>query len=367
MTYRIFYYLANIAIRVFFRRIYLNGADKIDPSKAYLITSNHPGGFIEPVIMACLFPRDLYFLVRGDLFKKKLLGKILVATHQIPIFRFKDGFSELRNNQQSINKVVDALGERKAVMIFAEGSTKYLFHIRPLQKGFARIAFQAFDAYPDLDIDILPIGISFSNVSKMGSDVIINVGDSFSARNYYDVDPNIQNQNIRKLVSTTEKAMKELIVTKHENETVNDLRRIWADKTQKRGEGFFPRVEVSDEVFNHLKNSNIEPEKTHVQRVFGAKNALYWLYYPLAIPSIVFMYLPKMVAYGFQEAKVNDEEFKSAILVAFGIFNTLLMSIIFVTLFWVLFGLKIMLFSVLVLILSSFFHLFVWENARKQQ
>jgi len=365
MTYRIFYFFTNIAIRVFFRKIYINGADKIDPSKAYIITSNHPGGFIEPVIMACLFPRDLYFLVRGDLFRKKLLRKILIATHQIPIFRFKDGFSELRNNQESINMVVDALGERKAVMIFAEGSTKYVFHVRPLQKGFARIAFQAFEAYPDLDIEILPIGISFSNVSKMGSDAIINVCDSFSARKYYDADPNIQNKNIRKLVSTAEKAMKELIVFKKEEESVTDLRREWSDKTKLRKEGFLPRVEVSNEVLNHLKSTDFEPKNNPVPKVFGTKNPFYWLFYPLALPSMVFMYLPKMATYGFQEAKVKDEEFKSAMLVALGISNTLVFSIIFIILFWIFFGWKVMLISTLTLMVSAFFHLFVWENARK--
>jgi 1-acyl-sn-glycerol-3-phosphate acyltransferase len=366
MTYRIFYFFANIAIRVFFRRIYLNGADKIDPSKAYIITSNHPGGFIEPVIMACLFPRDLYFLVRGDLFRKKLLRKILIATHQIPIFRFKDGFSELRNNQESINMVVDALGERKAVMIFAEGSTKYVFHVRPLQKGFARIAFQAFEAYPDLDIEILPIGISFSNVSKMGSDAIINVGDSFSARKYYDEDPNVQNKNIRTLVSMAENGIKKLIVDKKEEESVNDLRREWSEKTKSREEGFFPRVEVSHEVFDDLKNRSFEPENTHVPRVFGSKNSFYRLFYPFALPSMVFMYLPKKATYGFQEAKVKDEEFKSAILVAFGMLNTIVFAIIFSAIICIFFGWKVMLLSMLCLIVSAFFHLFVWENARKK-
>src|SRR5690606_17363187 len=104
MVYRFFYYLANVAIRIFYRRIYINGLENIKDNQAYFISSNHPAGFMEPIIMACLFPIDLHFLVRGDLFKNPFLRWILVSTHQIPIFRMKDGFTNLRNNKETVER-----------------------------------------------------------------------------------------------------------------------------------------------------------------------------------------------------------------------------------------------------------------------
>ena len=95
MFYQFLKILVGFTLRIFYRKIYMTGTEHVKKGKAQLVASNHPNGFLEPLIMACYFPKDLHFLVRGDVFDNPFLKPILTSTHQIPIFRFRDGFSKL--------------------------------------------------------------------------------------------------------------------------------------------------------------------------------------------------------------------------------------------------------------------------------
>src|SRR5690606_19756395 len=129
------------------------------------------------------FPRDLYFLVRGDLFENKIIKYFLEATHQIPIYRFKDGFSKLRNNADSIQAATDVLVKNKCLLIFVEGGTKSIKKLRPLQKGFVRMASEAVQKNPQIDLEILPLGINFSDSTTFRSEVMIKIQTPVSIQN----------------------------------------------------------------------------------------------------------------------------------------------------------------------------------------
>jgi 1-acyl-sn-glycerol-3-phosphate acyltransferase len=184
MVYRLLRVLANIIIRLYYRKIYISGLDRIPADKPVLIASNHPNGFLEPIIMACNWPRSLGFLVRGDLYDNKFLQPIMKATNQIPIYRFKDGFAGLRNNKKTIATVVEKLHDNNHIIIFIEGGTQAVKYLRPFKKGMGRMVLQASNEDKDLDIYILPLCINFTDGKAFRSDVYLNVGEPFSFKKY---------------------------------------------------------------------------------------------------------------------------------------------------------------------------------------
>ncbi|HMS67085.1 MAG: 1-acyl-sn-glycerol-3-phosphate acyltransferase [Saprospiraceae bacterium] len=370
MVYRFFYYMANLAIRVYYRRIYINGLENIDKKQAYIMACNHPAGFMEPIIMACTFPRDLYFLVRGDLFEKPVLKNLLYATHQLPIFRFRDGFSSLRQNQDTINQSINALGEKKALMIFAEGSTEYGFGIRPLKKGLARIAFQTLDQYPDLDLKILPIGISFNNVDKVGGDVILNVGKPFDVREFYTSDPQLQPTKLIPLINKTTELMNDLVIQESANLTKDTIRATWKGLSIENQEGFFPRVEKNSNFFaqlqSALKKSESPQQFDHKKYISGKFFPWYLALIPVAMPAYLAMSLPRYIALKLRNTLVKKIEFKSAITFASGTFIALFL-IIGINIGSILsIGWAATLALDLSLLFSAYCYLFVWENFKKK-
>jgi hypothetical protein len=130
--------------------------------------------------------------VRGDLFNKWQYSWFLKNTNQIPIYRFRDGFKRLRENGSTRSIITEKLRKNACVMIFGEGSSETVKFLRPLQKGMARMAHDAVLEDPELDIRIVPLGITFVDPDGFRKNVMIKVGESFAFneyKKYFDENP----------------------------------------------------------------------------------------------------------------------------------------------------------------------------------
>lgn len=235
MIYKLFRVWANIAIRVFYGKIEVDGIENIPKDVPLLIASNHPNGFLEPIIMACLFPRPLHFMVRGDVFRKKWLRPILIQTNQIPIFRFKDGFSELRKNDSNLQEAYKALDKGAAIILFIEGGTENIKKLRPFQKGLARMASSYLDREGGReDLHILPVAINFVSPFVLRSRVVLNVAPAFTAKSYFN---EAENKTIQIKQLTNDLYQKILPLAFHVSE---DDRQPLLNRSLKWAEGLFP-------------------------------------------------------------------------------------------------------------------------------
>ena len=186
MIYPIIRPMANVGLRTFFRKIHISNAENIPKDKPVILAANHPTAFIEPCVLACFLDRPLYFLVRGDLFKKEIYAKMLKALHMVPVYRMQDrGYAYLKRNYETFNYCYEALNENKTVMILAEGRTIHEKRLRPIQKGTARIAFGTLEQYPDQEIYIVPVGVNYTYADKPGSEVMIDFGEPILAKQYW--------------------------------------------------------------------------------------------------------------------------------------------------------------------------------------
>lgn len=196
-----------------FRRIYFSNAQVIPKDKPVILAANHPSAFMEPCILAVLLPRPLHFLVRGDFFAKPLFDKILRSLHMLPIFRMKDGgYKKLKDNFSTFDKCFTTLKDGKVIMILAEGTTVHEKRLRPLQKGTARLAFGTLEKYPDLDIQIIPVGVNYTNADQFRSHAMIEFGQPIAAQDYLAVYQKDANEATRQLMTKLRSQLKKHIV-----------------------------------------------------------------------------------------------------------------------------------------------------------
>lgn len=212
MVYAFLKVWANWVLRIYFRKVKVHGIENVPEDRALLIASNHPNGFLEPITMACLFPKPLHFLVRGDVFENPIARFWLEQTNQIPIFRFKDGFENLRKNNKSIEISLKKLQEGESILIFVEGGTKAQKRLRPLQKGLSRIAFQVLEKDNDLQLDILPVGMNYFDNRKFRSESILSVGKPMSANTYFQQYRDDVNTGIRTLTKDIATEIKKHVI-----------------------------------------------------------------------------------------------------------------------------------------------------------
>ncbi len=362
MFYKFLKILVGFSLKIFFKKIFVSGIEHIKSDKPQLIASNHPNGFLEPLIMACYFPKDLHFLVRGDVFDKKWLRPILISTHQIPIFRFRDGFSKLRENAGTMDESFKILMENKNLLIFAEGGTESIKKLRPLQKGIARIAFQVLEKNPDLDLEIIPTGINFTYPTRFNKEVMLQVGEPIKVKPYFALYLTDKNKAIDQLLSDIYQRMLQQIVHLEDQSKMHLFEDTIISKRASTPKGLLPilckdssRFELekthSDNI-NQLDPENLDQSSNQIKllKTKAKHNKIQWtslskrkitlseilILFLGAIPSLlgyVSHMIPLFAGKSFTKAKVSQKEFKASILFVITLLFIIIWYIIILTLF----------------------------------
>lgn len=179
--------LVQLAIKVYFRNIFLTGIKNLPHQKPYLIAMNHPTAFLEPVIMAANIKKPIHFLGRGDHFNKKFYRFLLNQAMMIPVFRQKEsGFGSLKNNYDTFSRCYEHIAKGELVALFPEGRTEHEKRLRPLQRGVARIAFGTLTHFPHLDdLYIVPVGVSYADALSFRTTAMLHIAEPISVRTFY--------------------------------------------------------------------------------------------------------------------------------------------------------------------------------------
>lgn len=210
--------LVRISLRLYYKKIYLEGAENIPKNVPIILVANHQNALIDPLLLATHTRLTPYFLTRASVFKKPIVAKMLHFIRMLPVYRVRDGFSSIQKNEQTFDQTFEVLKNNGTVIIFAEGSHSLERYLRPLSKGFTRMAFGLKDRYPELTPVILPVGINYSAHRRSGSLVRIIFGKSIP------VDmPNSKSGLLTKSVQETLKTLMVEIPAENYDETLAKL------------------------------------------------------------------------------------------------------------------------------------------------
>ena len=176
LIYRFLKNLTALAVVIFNRNVFLIDSHLVPKSGAIIFAINHPTAFSDS-FMHMVFSRfDCYFLLRGDFFKvSKFVLWFMNAIRLVPVYRQRDGFSALRQNQELFELFYQLVHEKKSISIMVEGSHDYHKRLRLVQRGTAKIAFGTYEKYGDTDIKIVPIGLTYSDVAQPRGTVNIKI------------------------------------------------------------------------------------------------------------------------------------------------------------------------------------------------
>ena len=178
MLYKILLFPARVFIHFYCRKIVINNKSMLKKAGPLLIASNHPNSFLDAIILATLFKNPVYSLARGDAFAGKLVTKILTSFNMLPVYRVSEGVENLEHNYTTFKACHDIFKKNGIVLIFSEGKCINEWHLRPLKKGTARLALAAWQ--DDVPLEVLPLGINYSNFRKFGKNIVLNFGSTIT-------------------------------------------------------------------------------------------------------------------------------------------------------------------------------------------
>ncbi len=140
-------WVAWTGVRIVGVKVQTVGLEKIDPARTYIFMSNHISN-LDPPITLPLIPRRTSVMVKKELFKIPILGRIMRIGSLVPVDR--------RNRDAGITAVRDAvkaIEQGLNMTIYVEGKRSFDGKLLPFKKGPFYLA-------EECNVPVVPITIS---------------------------------------------------------------------------------------------------------------------------------------------------------------------------------------------------------------
>lgn len=240
MLYRILKLIVGIGIRLYYREIKVKGRKNIPTDAPLILIANHPNTLMDAWMIGHICPRPIHFMAKGTLFKGKWKMKLLRSLNMIPINRVGEGRTAGVSNQDSFKACYDILEEGKTLLIFPEGTSFQERHLRELKSGTARIALEAeLRNEGKLDIQVVPIGLNYSQAEKFRSRVLVDIGEALSAQDFLKDYRENASKGARKMTEQFRMRLEGLLVnsnTKEEQALIDRIAAIMRSRYTKEGQ-----------------------------------------------------------------------------------------------------------------------------------
>ncbi len=175
--YQLLRYFVSFYFRIFYKKVQITGMENVPNDCPIIFAPNHQNALMDALAIVCTIKKQPVFLARSDIFKNPVVAVVLRFLRMLPVFRMRDGFEQLRENDEVFDRVIAVLRNKGAIGIMPEGNHGDKKMLRPLKKGILRIVFQAEQGSEfNLNLKIVPVGIEFDNYTSFRSKIFINFG-----------------------------------------------------------------------------------------------------------------------------------------------------------------------------------------------
>ncbi len=299
----------KLCLSLYFRKWQIQGLENVPYNRPVIFVSNHQNAFLDALLILSPLKRMPWFLARGDVFKMNWLKKILSSVHIMPIYRFRDGFNALKNNEIIFSKSAELLLQNQSVLMFGEGNHGEEWRLRPLQKGFARIAFATeITTNWKANLCIVPVGIQYEAREEMRSRVLLSFGNAINVAEFkssYQAHPN---EGINALISETSTAMKKLILHIEPEEHYQDIvQQLMQERTVHKD--LAKQLEADRQLAEKLKMEGIAGQQNEVFK----KSTPFWKWFN---PILIYGLFNNLITHGIQRLVINyvtDPQFKPSL------------------------------------------------------
>ena len=297
--YVFFRFWVKLAVKLFYRRIEVSGFENYPRDCPILLAPNHQNAFMDALVPTVFAPRPIHFLARSDVFKSKFTNWLFRSFNMLPVYRQRDGLANLAKNDEVFERCFEILRANGTLLIFPEAGHLGVRRLRTLSKGFTRIVFGALESHEDLDIQIVPLGINYSNYQDSQSRLILNIGKPLAVKDYLSLHSENPAKAMTQLRADVQSSLEEEIVHIPNEEAGRafdiELDRLWPFYLQ-RAQGFnqpksqynfyknreksIQKISADNTYFRRIKIYDVEMDKRRLRAPFffiEQKDAGFWV------------------------------------------------------------------------------------------
>lgn len=251
-------------LKFFYSSVKVKGKENLPKDKPILYIPNHQNSFMDALHVATTTKPTIYFLTRAQAFKPDIVGKYLWSINMMPVYRVRDGLKSVQKNNEIFELCIQYLKNKDTVLVFAEANHNLKRRIRSLSKGFTRIAFGAEEKFDwELDLQIVPVGVNYSEHRKGGNLVQVNYGEPIPAKKYKSLYLEDEKTATEEMTQDVSEAMKKLVFHVENLEEYPVHKVLWDDLEPDRNLVIDPDIanERIKKTESHLTENIIEQAK----------------------------------------------------------------------------------------------------------
>ena len=197
--------VVGFPLRLFYKRILIEGRKNVPRKTPILFLPNHQNSFMDAFLVVTSITNFVYFLTRAQAFNPPIMGKFLRSLNMLPVYRVRDGISSVTKNKAIFDECIRYLKRNDAILVFPEANHNLKRRIRPLSKGFTRIAFDAeVRENWDMNLHVIPVGVNYSEHRRTRNFVKVVFGKPILMKEFkelYEKDEREATNELKKLAS----------------------------------------------------------------------------------------------------------------------------------------------------------------------
>jgi 1-acyl-sn-glycerol-3-phosphate acyltransferase len=238
--------LAKVLVRIFFRRIEVEGRGRLPAGAPVVLVANHINGLVDAMLLMASLPRFPRFLGKSTLFRILPLWPFLKLAGVVPVYRAKDGESTARN-ESSFRTCRSLLARQGLVALFPEGISHDESMLQPLKTGAARIALGAAVDDGVAGVVIVPVGLSYDAKARFRSRALVQIGAGQDAQGWAEPYRRDGHEAVRQLTADVATRLRLVSPTYRSWVQATELRRI-AEIVSRAVGGRGPVIETAGDV-----------------------------------------------------------------------------------------------------------------------
>ena len=173
-------------VRKSFRRYKVIGTENIPQNAACIFGANHTNTLMDALVLLSMNHEKKVFIARGDIFKKPVIAKIMFFLRILPIYRIRDGFKSVKdNNAEIIDKAADVVHDEVKLFLYPEATHRTKHSLRQLSKGIFHIALKANNDFGhEKPVYLVPTGIEYGDYFRYRSTALVTFGEPINVTEY---------------------------------------------------------------------------------------------------------------------------------------------------------------------------------------
>ncbi len=329
LWYQMFRYpLVKFGLHLFYRRIIIEGKENLPKNSPILFVPNHQNSFMDALLVVTHVKPFIYFLTRAQAFNPPLMGKFLRSLNMLPVYRVRDGFSSVNKNKAIFEECIGYMKRNDAILIFAEANHDLKRRIRPLSKGFTRIAFDA-EVHENwnMGLQVVPVGLNYTSHRNSRNDVRIVFGEAIEIKEFEGIYKENEREAADQLKAKVAEGMKKTVmhVPNPEHYPVHQI--LWEELepdaskfnnpkvvnehiSKARGILSEKEIALGKQLYEKGEEHGISPGKLFIKKNF---NWVMILFFPFYLFSFLNNMLPYLPIRNMIRNKIKDHTFDASI------------------------------------------------------